>query len=527
MSELVKVKRALISVSNKTDLIPFAKRLASHGVSIISTGGTARALEEAGLDVTPVDQVTNFPEMMDGRVKTLHPAVHGALLGLRDNDNHVAAMNEHGIEPIDLVCVNLYPFEQTIAREGVTEAEAIEQIDIGGPSMIRSASKNHRFVAVVTDPSQYDAVSNDIDANDGAMSLTMRRRLAASAFARTAAYDTAIATWMHRAPDQTLFANPLVLRLNQAAELRYGENPHQAAAVYAEQDVDEPNVVSAEQLHGKQLSFNNLYDAAAALELVKEFAEPAASVIKHTNPCGCAIGSDLTQAFERAYAGDPMAAFGGIVALNRQVDKVAAQAITEGQKFLEVIVAPGYNEDALTLLRDRWKNVRLLAVGEISPACREKRLDYKHVVGGMLAQESDRVDMSPADWRHAAGPKPTEEQLADLHVAWRVVKHVKSNAIVIVNDQALCGAGAGQMDRVESCKIAIEKSIRDDVNRAESGVAASDAFFPFRDGPDHLIKAGVKAIVQPGGSKRDDETIAACEEAGVSMMFTGRRHFRH
>lgn len=532
MSDLVPVRRALLSVSDKTDLVPFAKSLAKYGVQLISTGGTAKALAQAGLEVTPIDAVTGFPEMMDGRVKTLHPRVHGGLLGLRDNEGHVASMKEHGIEPIDLVCVNLYPFERTIAKGDVTDEEAIEQIDIGGPSMLRSASKNHAFVTVVTSPSQYDALINDMTANDGATSLGIRRRFAAAAFARTAAYDTAIAQWMQSRLDTSadcLFGTALLIRMERADELRYGENPHQKAALYKDPNCTEANVVSAKQLHGKQLSFNNLYDASAALELAKEFDSPAAVVVKHTNPCGCAIDANLKTAFEKAYAGDPMAAFGGIVAVNRTIDMATAESITEGQKFLEVIVAPAYDDDALKLLAERWKNVRLLAVGPIDdPAHRDPaQADLKRVLGGILVQQRDLVDMSPKHWQHMAGPVPTEAQLADLAVAWAAVKHVKSNAITLAKDGALVGAGAGQMDRVESCKIAIQKANVKDQNRSTGSVAASDAFFPFRDGPDLLIAAGVKAIVQPGGSKRDDETISACIDAGVTLLFTGRRHFRH
>lgn len=533
MAEFVPAKRALISVTDKTDLVPFARRLLNHGVTIISTGGTAKALTEAGIPVTPIEQVTNFPEMMDGRLKTLHPAVHGGLLALRDNDAHVKAMIEHNIQAIDLVCVNLYAFEKTASTPDIADEKVIEQIDIGGPSMIRSAAKNHRFVAVVTDPSQYDRVANDIDANRGSTSLQLRKELASAAFARTAAYDTAIATWMGQRDSQggqpSIFPDPLVLQFRRAEEMRYGENPHQLAALYVEPGCVEANVVSAQQLHGKQLSFNNINDANAALELVKEFTTPAAAVIKHTNPCGCAVGGDLKQAFERAYAGDPLAAFGGIVALNRKVDLATATAITQGEKFLEVIVAPEYDEDALELLRSRWKTVRLLATGQLpTPGQRDRRqIDIKRVIGGLLAQQRDMENMSPITWQHIAGPKAADAILDDLHLAWIACKHVKSNAIVLAREGQIVGAGAGQMDRVESCKIAIEKANIRGQSRSQGAVAASDAFFPFRDGPDTLIKAGVKAIVQPGGSKRDDETIAACNEAGVTLMFTGKRHFRH
>lgn len=539
MNDVIPIKRALISVSDKADLIPFARRLAGHGVQIISTGGTARALTDAGLEVVPIEQYTGYPEMMDGRVKTLHPRVHGGLLALRDKPDHAQAMQEHGIEPIDLVCINLYPFEKTVAKPGVADEEAIEQIDIGGPSMIRSGAKNHRFVTVVTDPSQYAAVGDELDAHGGSTTFSLRAELAAAAFGRTAAYDAAIASWMRQREavatggNDDLFPDPMVIRLDRLAQLRYGENPHQAAALYAMPGSSEASVAGARQLHGKELSFNNLNDTAAALELVKEFAVPAAAVIKHTNPCGCAVGDSLHVAFERAYAGDPLAAFGGIVALNRNVDRQTAQLITgdwQGNpKFLEVIIAPGYDDDALAVLQDRWKNVRLLAVGDLpAPNQRDGRcVDLKSIIGGVLAQSRDLVGMTPNGWELAAGPEPDDATSQALYVGWCAAKHVKSNAIVLARDGAVVGVGAGQMDRVESCKIAVAKANVRGQDRSQGAVAASDAFFPFRDGPDVLIKAGVKAIVQPGGSKRDDQTITACNEAGVSLLFTGRRHFRH
>ncbi len=527
MPDLVTIKRALISVSDKTDLIAFARRLVSHGVQIISTGGTARALVEAGINVTPIDQVTGFPEMMDGRVKTLHPRVHGALLALRDNPEHVEAMTEHGIQPIDLLCVNLYPFEETIAQPEVREAEAIEQIDIGGPSMLRSAAKNHAFVTVVSDPSQYDRVVNEMDLNGGATTLSLRRDLAAAAFARTAAYDTSIAEWLcSRVP--TRFPQTLILRMHRQTLLRYGENPHQEGALYVDPESQEPSLARAEQLHGKELSFNNLYDANGALELVKEIAADemaAVAVIKHANPCGFAVADDVAEAFDKAYNGDPLAAFGGIVAFNRNVTLEAAQRIVEGQKFLEVIVAPDFDGPALELLRERWKNVRLLKVGPLpAPADRDMREhDIKRITGGLLVQQRDLAAIAPERWQHVAGPQPSEADVLDMRLAMIAVKHLKSNAVCLVRDGMLVGAGAGQMDRVASCRIAVEKA----GDRAKGATVGSDAFFPFRDGPDVLIAAGVKTIVQPGGSKRDDETIAACNEANVSLIFTGTRHFRH
>ncbi|NBC11588.1 MAG: bifunctional phosphoribosylaminoimidazolecarboxamide formyltransferase/IMP cyclohydrolase [Planctomycetes bacterium] len=528
MNDLVPIRRALLSVSDKTDLVPFARRLASLGVELVSTGGTARALTEAGLTVRPIDDLTQFPEMMDGRVKTLHPRVHGGLLALRDNDAHVRAMTEHGIEPIDLVCVNLYPFEQTIAREDVTDAHAIENIDIGGPSMIRSAAKNHAFVTVVTDPAQYDRVVNELDQNGGATTFPLRRRLAGSAFFRTAAYDTAIAAWMAGHAESAL-PPTMILRLDRhPVDLRYGENPHQDGAVYRTAGHREPALTTAEQLHGKALSFNNYYDGNGALELVKEIdpdVAAAASVIKHANPCGFAVADNVADAFDKAYAGDPLAAFGGILAFNQPVSRAAAEKVVEGQKFLEVIIAPSYDDQALKILQERWKNVRLLATGPLPrPADRDPaEMEMKKITGGLLVQERDLAGFDPTRWEHQAGPAPDDDLLMDATLAMMAVKHLKSNAISLVRDRALVGAGAGQMDRVASCRLAVEKA----GDRATGAVAGSDAFFPFRDGPDALINAAVKAIVQPGGSKRDDQTIAACNDAGVTCLFTGRRHFRH
>ncbi len=529
MSDLIPIRRALLSVSDKTDLIPFARRLTDRGVTLISTGGTAQALAEAGLSATPVDRVTEFPEMMGGRLKTLHPRIHGGLLALRDDDEHVAAMQAHGIEPIDLVCVNLYPFEQTVAQQSVTEAEAIEQIDIGGPSMLRSASKNFRFVAVVTDPSQYDRLAGELDEHGGATSLALRRRLAQTAFARTAAYDTAIAEWLSRADPET-FPDSLLMRFDRhPMQLRYGENPHQAGALYLEPGWNEPSIAKAKQLHGIAPGFCNIFDADGALELVKEIdpqQSAAAAVIKHANPCGFAVADNLPAAFEKAYAGDPLAAFGGIVALNRKVDDATATAICDGKKFLHVIVAPDYDESACAMLGERWRDVRIIRSGPLDgPSTRNgQRLDVRRVTGGLLVQQRDLATFdSPHKWQHVAGPDPSAADLREMALAMICVKHLKSNAICLVNDAALVGAGAGQMDRLQSCRLAVEKAGQ----RARGAVAASDAFFPFRDGPEQLIAAGARAIVQPGGSKRDDDSIAACNEAGVIMVFTGRRHFRH
>lgn len=534
-SDFVPIRRALISVSDKMDLVPFARALRELGVEIVSTGGTAAALNAAGVKVITVEQVTGFPEMMDGRVKTLHPAIHGALLGRRDLPTHVQAMKDHGIAPIDLVCVNLYPFEKTILSPGISNSQAIEQIDIGGPSLLRSASKNFAFVTVVTSTEQYDRVITDMQANGGATSLELRRDLAAAAFTRTAEYDTAISAWMGLRRDDP-FPSMLRLTYAHAGDLRYGENPHQRAAVYKNPASAEPSVVSATFLHGKDLSYNNLHDGAAALELVQELFETfpdqaGAAIIKHANPCGAAIATTPAEAFEKAYASDPLAAYGGILAVNRPVDPATAKAICDGQKFLEVIIAPaqgntpGFAADALELLRGRWANVRLLEVSGIHHTGLRK-INYKSIPGGMLVQERDMRLANVHDWVHAAGPPPEEKTLQDAALAWTIAKHLKSNAVAIVADGQLLGAGMGQVDRVSACRLAIERA----GNRLKSElrfVAASDAFFPFPDGPKLLIDAGVKCIIHPGGSKRDSETLDLCDQRGVTCLITGVRHFKH
>lgn len=529
MTNQTRIRRALLSVSDKTDLVPFARSLVELDIQIISTGGTARALAEAGVPVIPVEQVTGFPEMMDGRVKTLHPAIHGALLGRRDLDTHMKAMADHDITPIDLVCINLYPFEQTILDRDVAPEEAIEQIDIGGPAMLRSAAKNHADVTVVTSSEQYDRVVNELRANDGATSLDLRRDLAAAAFMRTAQYDTAISAWMCSRREEEF---PTILRLTYAhhADMRYGENPHQKAALYANPASPEPSVVTAKVLHGKPLSYNNINDAAAALELVQDlhdFAPRRASIaiIKHTNPCGAATADELTAAFDLAYEGDPLAAYGGILASSRKIDMQTAGLVCQGQKFLEVIIAPGFEEDALEAISERWKNVRLLAAGDLTRSGR-RQIQYRSVPGGMLAQERDLKRTTVMGWSHAAGPAPDDETLNEAGFTWTVVKHVKSNAIAIARGGQLLGSGAGQMDRVASCRLAVEKAA-DRIRGDRPAIAASDAFFPFPDGPKVLIDAGVKMIVQPGGSKRDHETLQLCEERNVTCMLTGTRHFRH
>ncbi len=533
MIDLVPLKRALISVSDKTGLAEFARALHDEfGVELISTGGTAKFLRSAGLSVKDVSEVTGFPEMMDGRIKTLHPKIHGGLLAVRDNPEHAAAMREHGIAPIDLVCINLYPFEQTISKPNVTFEEAIENIDIGGPSMVRSAAKNHRYVTVVTSPAMYEGVLAELRKNKGATTQAQRRELAQKAFAHTAAYDGKIAEYLAKAigaaAGAASAAGPsplppkLTLSLTKAFDLRYGENPHQKGALYIDRKPAEASVAFAEQLHGKELSYINLLDADGALAAVKEFSGPAACIVKHTTPCGCAEAADLPTAFTRAFQGDPLAAFGGIVTLNRPVDLATAQAITSIDKLLEVIVAPSYAADALDLLRSRWKNVRILAVGPTDHRDRSE-LHMHKIAGGYLIQQRDLLGLDERDWKIVSARQPTPQEMADLKFAWLVCKHVKSNAIAIAKDRMLVGAGAGQMDRVAASRLAVEKAGQ----RAKSAVAASDAFFPFPDGPALLLDAGITAIIQPGGALRDNETIDLVNRRGATMVLTGQRHFKH
>ncbi len=537
MNAPIRIRRALLSVSDKTDLVPFARALVEQGVELVSTGGTAAALQTAGVPVVPIEKLTGFPEIMDGRVKTLHPAVHGGLLHRRDDPKHVEQARQHKIPAIDLVCVNLYPFERTIRKEGVTEEEAIENIDIGGPSMLRSAAKNHHFVTVVTSTEQYDRVIAEMKKSDGCTSLDLRRELAAAAFSSTAEYDATIAAWMgvsgvagESIPTEVF---PDVLRLSYIAhqDLRYGENPHQRATVYRDSGSNEPSVVTAELLAGKPLSYNNLLDASAALELVQDLRDSfpgqvAATVVKHTNPCGAAIAATAKEAFERAYDGDRLAAYGGIVALSAPVDGTAAASIVEGEKFLEVIVAPSFTPDAVALLAERWKNVRLLATGSLRPVP-TRAMTFRSIPGGLLAQERDVKSTLLEELTVAPGPEPTAAMKADAVFLMTVAKHLKSNAVCIGAGLQLLGAGAGQMDRVASCRTAIEKAGQ----RLRSGdrvpVAASDAFFPFNDGPRLLLDAGVGCIVHPGGSKRDQDTLDLCRERGAPCLITGVRHFRH
>jgi phosphoribosylaminoimidazolecarboxamide formyltransferase/IMP cyclohydrolase len=521
MSDLVPIRRALISVSDKSGLGPFAVALQKEfGAELISTGGTARFLRQQGLEVEDVSDITGFPEMMDGRVKTLHPNIHGGLLALRDNPEHAQAMERHGIQPIDLVCINLYPFEQTIARQGVTFEEAIENIDIGGPSMIRSAAKNHRYVLVVSSPIHYDDILEALRRNKGSSDGPSRLKQAQRAFAQTGEYDSMIANYL--ATTGGIDSAGVSLNLHKALDLRYGENPHQKATLLVGQKPDEASVAFAKQLHGKALSYINLLDADGALAAVKEFTEPAACIVKHTTPCGCATAANLAEAFTKAYQGDPLAAFGGIVALNRTVDLKAAEAITFIDKLLEVIVAPGFDDDALKLLRERWKNVRLLEVGPTDQFDRQELMMHK-IVGGYLTQQRDLMGIDDADWKVVSKRPPTAGEMEELKFAWLVCKHVKSNAIAITKGHMLLGAGAGQMDRPSAARLAITKA----ADRINGSVAASDAFFPFPDAPQLLLDAGVTALIQPGGSLRDNETIDLVDRLGAAMVLTGQRHFKH
>ncbi len=526
MTSSLPINRALLSVSDKTGVVDFARILHDRGAEIISTGGTAKVLEQAGLPVTHVDQVTGFPEMLDGRVKTLHPLIHGGLLGRRDKPSHVEAMQKYDIAPIDLICIDLYPFEETIAKSTVTATEAIEQIDIGGPAMIRSAAKNFDFVTVVTDPEQYKLIYADFKAANGTITHELRRDLATAAFARTAEYDSIISKWMRDENSNT--TNNIQINAQLVQTLRYGENPNQTANLYKDSSAKGANVVTASIVAGKPLSYNNLIDAAAALELVQDLyayeTRPAAAIIKHTNPCGAAFGSDLTEAFQRAWRGDPQAAFGGIVALSGNVDKALAHAIAHGEKFLEVIIAPTFTDEAKSVLTDRWKNIRLLAVG--NDPRREHWQQFRSISGGFLTQSAVPIVANVSNWELMAGPKPSEEMRNDAAIAWITCAHLKSNSISIVSNGSLIGSGMGQVDRVSAANLAIQRA-QISLSKANNPVAGSDAFFPFPDGPQLLIDAGIKCIVQPGGSVRDQETIDVCEHAGVALLHTGERCFRH
>ncbi len=518
------IKRALISVSDKTGVLDFARELAGYGVEILSTGGTAKMLREAGLAVKDVSEFTGFPEMLDGRVKTLHPKVHGGLLGMRSNPEHVATMKAHGIEPIDMVVVNLYPFEATVAKADCTLEDAIENIDIGGPTMLRSAAKNNADVTVLVDPADYRVVLDEMKASGGAVAKTTNFRLAVKVYQHTAAYDGAISNWLGKklGEDDALFPPVLTLQYRKAQGMRYGENPHQGAAFYVERDVTEASIATARQLQGKELSYNNIGDTDAALECVKQFTEgPACVIVKHANPCGVAIGATLFEAYDHAYKTDPESAFGGIIAVNRELDVATAEAICERQ-FVEVIIAPKVSTAASEIIAGK-KNVRLLECG-MWPERSAPRLDLKRVNGGMLAQDTD-LDLY-AELKVVSKRQPTEQEMKDLLFAWRVAKFVKSNAIVYGKGNMTIGVGAGQMSRVNSARIAAIKAEHAGLE-VKGAVMASDAFFPFRDGIDNAANVGISAVIQPGGSMRDAEVIAAADEHGMAMVFTGMRHFRH
>lgn len=521
---MVAIKRALISVSDKAGILDLARELNSFGVELLSTGGTAQMIRDAGIPVMDVSDYTGFPEMMDGRVKTLHPKVHGALLGLRDNPRHVKAMAQHGIEPIDMVVVNLYPFEATVAKENCQLEDAIENIDIGGPTMLRSAAKNNRFVTVLVDPADYEPVISELKQNSGKISAETNFKLAVKVYQHTAAYDGAISNWLGKqlSEDNTDFPPTVTLQFHKAQGMRYGENPHQKAAFYIEKNVIEASISTARQLQGKELSYNNIGDTDAALECVKQFGEaPSCVIVKHANPCGVATGKNLLEAYQRAFSTDPESAFGGIIAVNQKLDAETAQAIVD-QQFVEVIIAPQVSSAALEIIAAK-KNVRLLECGQWSDK-RSQHWDYKRVNGGLLVQDTDLL--LSTDLKVVTKRAPTAKEREDLAFVWRVAKFVKSNAIVYGKDGMTIGVGAGQMSRVNSARIAAIKAEHAGLD-VKGAAMASDAFFPFRDGIDNAASVGITAVIQPGGSIRDEEVIAAANEHGIAMIFTGMRHFRH
>jgi phosphoribosylaminoimidazolecarboxamide formyltransferase/IMP cyclohydrolase len=517
----VRVRRALLSVSEKRGVVGFARGLQELGIEIISTGGTARELAAAGVSVRSIEDFTGFPEVMDGRVKTLHPRLYAGLLARRDEDEHLQAAAELDIEPVDLVCVNLYPFEQTIARGDADEQEAIENIDIGGPTMIRAAAKNHAFAAVVVDPADYERVLGELRDSDGRLSLQTREQLAAKAFAYTARYDAAIAGWFApRVHDG--FPPTWVDAYEKVTDLRYGENPHQQAAFYARVASPTHLLDGVSKLHGKELSFNNLLDLNSARELVEDLDGAACVIVKHNNPCGCAVADTVQLAYERAFACDPLSAYGGVIALNRRVDRACAERL--GEQFIEVLLAPGYDPDALEVLQVK-QNVRLLELGNWPPPLRE--VESKQVLGGKLVQTHDDVSETREQMRAISARQPSESEWQDMLFAWKVCRHVRSNAIVIATGGATIGIGAGQMSRVDAVRIAVEKAGAAQGELLKGAALASDAFFPFPDGPQLAIDAGITAIIQPGGSVRDEDVVAAVDAAGAAMVATDRRHFRH
>lgn len=518
---MIRIKRALISVSDKTGLLDLANGLTELGVEIISTGGTFKTIKDAGIPVTYISEVTNFPEILDGRVKTLHPAIHGGILALRTHE-HLEQLERESITPIDLVVVNLYPFEATVSKAGVGLEEAIENIDIGGPTMIRSAAKNHAYVGVVVEPEDYQELLSEMKANEGSISEGFAFRLATKAFRHTARYDSLIYNYLSKeqTTDDESFPKLLQMGFERIQTLRYGENPHQRAAFYRDMVKTSPSLVDAVQLQGKELSFNNINDGNAAWELVQEFAEPAVVAIKHANPCGVAIGSDVYEAYQKAYASDPVSIFGGIIALNRSVDGQTAAAMAE--LFLEIIIAPDYAPEALEIL-SRKKNLRVLRLPNRTNENSGMLWDLKKIRGGLLVQDLDLAEVPAADWKVVTKNQPTAEDLKELDFGWKVVKYVKSNAIVLTRNGGTIGVGAGQMNRIGSAMIAMEQA----GEKAQGAYLASDAFFPMPDTVEAAAKAGIRAIVHPGGSMRDEDSIAAADRLGLVMVLTGQRHFRH
>ncbi|HEX2476947.1 MAG TPA: bifunctional phosphoribosylaminoimidazolecarboxamide formyltransferase/IMP cyclohydrolase [Lacipirellulaceae bacterium] len=531
-----KIERALISVSDKTGLIEFSRGLVEAGVEIYASGGTRRHLEEAGVDVREVAAYTGFPEMMDGRIKTLHPKIHGGILCRRDNPADMLAIAEQGIVPFELVVVNLYPFKETVSREDVTIEEAIEQIDIGGPTLIRAAAKNHAFVTIACEPAQYERILDQLRKN-GMTTLELRRQLAGEAFVHTAKYDGAIAVFLQPffafdsfekfAPTHAIFnsvPSTITVKVKLKESLRYGENPHQLAALYVAPNATPGSLVRAEKLHGKELSYNNLLDLDSALSVARSLPKPGVAVLKHNNPCGAATAATLGEAMRLAWEGDSVSAFGSVLGFNVPIDAAAAEFLAEPERFVEAIVAPDFTPEAFEILttKPKWKaNVRLLKVRQIEPGRGDR--EFRQISGGMLCQAADDLPDDEAEWKVVTNAQPSDAQRADLRFAWAVCRHVKSNAIVLARDQALVGVGAGQMSRVDSVEIAIRKA----AERARGSALASDAFFPFADSIEHAAKTGIAAIIQPGGSRRDNEVIAACNRHALPMIFTGRRHFRH
>lgn len=523
MSDLIPIRRALISVSDKNGIVEFAEALRALNIELLSTGGTFRLLQENNIAVTEVSDYTGFPEMMDGRVKTLHPKIHGGILARRGQDD--AVMAEHGIEPIDMVVVNLYPFENTVAKPNCSLEDAIENIDIGGPTMVRAAAKNHKHVAIVVNPNSYTEIVDTLKTNNASLTLEQRFDLAIQAYEHTAAYDGAIANYFGKkvTGGSEQFPRTFNLQLHKQQELRYGENPHQQSTFYTEKNVSEASIATAKQLHGRELSYNNIADTDAALEAVKQFVEPACVIVKHANPCGVAEADSILNAYELAFATDSESAFGGILAFNSEFDATTAQAIVDRGHFVEVIIAPSVSEQALAIMSQK-KNVRVLSCGQWVQS--QPALDYKRVNGGLLVQDRDLGLITADDLKVVSQRQPTQNEVTDLLFAWKVAKFVKSNAIVYAKNRQTIGVGAGQMSRVNSARIAAIKAEHAGLE-VKNSVMASDAFFPFRDGIDNAATVGISCVIQPGGSVRDEEVIAAADEHNMAMVFTGMRHFRH